>query len=561
MKPDSPPETVARATKSLSYRAATQHILAIEDAMDVTSVLYKDLRVWPFVRLQLWQRLLHPQRFAPPATIGLAHLAQALSQSFFKSEFYLPYVESSRRRQDYLAQLAEHGQVDALFFSRLEDHTERIGWRYCNPHIDAVANLIKTRNTYLKLEFSAEETKQTLPRAEYTHFFDSLEHLKADAQRSLIAAFQDRQELPELVNGQALTELLAGTRFDLALTSEYIMIEAERILHYARYFEELLTVLSPRVVFLTHYHYDIGMALILACRSQGIPSVNLQQNKQGMWHGMYSHWKSVPAEGYGLLPDYFWCWGKSSVEHLVDGMSCPNSNHRALIGGSPWLGSWIHGNMQERASNEAIERYTQALAGEEKVILVTLSSTQFTLPHLVLEAIRSAPMNWRWLIRFHPEQRGQIQQLEDWLQAAALTNVDVEQPSTYPLYSLLPLCHAHITERSTVAYAALRMGIGSIVIDPAGRELFERYIERGHFSRAESTPELLSQLSIPPANLVETTPFVVTDRMYALDALFEVLEKGPVSGVQSPRFGVQSPGSEVGERESEGYEVEISSSS
>ena len=507
----------------MSYEASLERILAIEEAMDVTTVRYKGLHVWPYVRLQLWKRLLHPKKYAPPASIGLAQVAQALSKSFFKPGFYLPYVEHSRRHRDHLARLQQYGKVDILLFTRREDHTERITGRFYNPHIDPIIELVKPRHTYLKLEFGTEETRETMPRSEHTHFFDSLEYLRYDAQRSLISAFQSQDEAVRIEQGRQLTDLLAGVRFDLALTEEYIMLESERILHYARYFSELLTVLSPRVVMLNHYHYDIGMALLHACRSLGITTVNLQEGRQGRFHGMYSNWRSVPEGGYGMLPDYFWCWGKSSAEHLVEGLPASLGVHRPLIGGNAWLAKWLDRDGAGMRLDREVRHYEQQLSRAEKVILVTLSALHMGLPEVLREAIRMAPVSWQWLIRLHPEQRRRVSDFTAGLEASELERVDVEKATRYPLFALLRNCHRHITTGSTVAFEALPFGVSTIFIENAADASFDDYLQRGLFEKALTPVDILTRITQAPINLVETAPFAVTDRIYAVDALAQLM--------------------------------------
>ncbi len=74
----------------MDYKTTIERILAIENAMDVTAIRYKGLHLWPLVRMQLWQRLLHPDKYAPPAAIGLKRLATKLSEGFFRPDFYAP---------------------------------------------------------------------------------------------------------------------------------------------------------------------------------------------------------------------------------------------------------------------------------------------------------------------------------------------------------------------------------------------------------------------------------------------------------------------------------------
>ncbi|MFK7845725.1 MAG: hypothetical protein AB8G77_10515 [Rhodothermales bacterium] len=519
----------------MDYKTTIERIQAIEKAMDVTAIRYKGLHLWPLVRMQLWQRLLHPDKYAPPAAIGLKRLANKLSEGFFRPDFYAPYLEHAKRHRSNLSELSEFGPVDILLYSREKDHEDQIGGRYYNRHIDPMIDLIKTRYTFLKLELITDRTDKTLPRFEHTHFFDSLDYLRCDAQRSVIAAFQESPNIPAIEQGRTLTQLLAGTRFDLALTEEYLMMESERVLHYIRYFKEMLTATRPKAVFFVNYYDNIGMALITACKSLGITTVDLQSNRQGKHHGMYSSWNSVPEGGYEMLPDVLWCWGKKSVENIKESQPENKQQQRAVIGGNAWLAKWIDRDPAGFVLDEETSSFIDKVNAYQKVILVTLQKSDLKIPKSVIEAMRKAPTDWYWLIRLHPDQRAKVLTVEASLTENHIDNADVVQSTRLPLYLLLRTCHRHLTRRSSVALEGLRFNVPSVIFDASGATLYKEYIDQGHFAFAKNAEQIIDALYEPMGSLVEDPPYVETSRMYATDALSDIMSNAKRSVLPQKR--------------------------
>ncbi|MEM8488499.1 MAG: hypothetical protein AAF564_23330 [Bacteroidota bacterium] len=505
----------------MDHKTTIERILAIEKAMDVAAIRYKGVHLWPFVRMQLWQRLLHPNKYAPPAAIGLRRLAHKLSQGFFRPDFYAPYLEHAKRHRSNLAELTDFGSVDVLFFSRQEEHEDVFGGRYYNRLVDPFIDLVKTQYTFLKLELITDQTQETLPRFEHTYFFDSLDYLRCDAQRSVIAAFQESPTIERIQQGNVLTQLLAGTRFDLALTEEYLMMEGERLLHYIRYFKEALAAIRPKVVMLSNYYDNLGMALVSAAKSMGIVTVDIQKDVQGQYHGMYSCWDKAPDAGYEMIPDICWCWGKPAVEHMRLGAG--TFNPRPLIGGNLWLEKWQDQEPVGFGLEPEATTFLDGLRAPQKVVLVSLQQSDRAIPDAMLEAMRKAPPDWFWLIRLHPAQRNKISALQEALEALHLENVNVEEASQLPLYPLLKQSHRHVTQWSTIAVEALRFNVPSLIIHPTGRAQFNHYIKQGHFSYATHAEGIIDALTAPRPPLVEETPYIETNRMFAREALEEIM--------------------------------------
>lgn len=507
----------------MDYKTTIERILAIENAMDVAAIQYKGLHLWPFVRMQLWQRLLHPNKYAPPTAIGLKRLAQKLSEGFFKPDFYTPYQEHAQRHRNNLAELAGCGPVDILLYSRDHEHQDEIGGRHYNRHIDPLIDLIKTRYTFLKLELITGQTEKSRPRYEHTHFFDALDYLKCDAQRSVIAAFHESGPMPGIEEGDKLTSLLSHTRFDLALSEEYLMMEAERLLHYIQYFKELLAVANPQAVFMANYYDNVCMALIAACKSMGITTVDIQVSRQGRYHGMYAHWDHVPEGGYEMLPEYYWCWGKPSVEHIQGKPQVKRRHQRALIGGNRWMARWLEPDTAKVPVGTQGHRLIDELGRHQKTIFVSLQEEEQHIPDAVIEAMRKAPVDWFWLIRLHPANRRHIEAGAQWLKELQIKNADVDRATRLPLYFLMEHCQHHITTSSTVAVEALRFNLPTVILHPLEPLTCEDHLKEGHFAHARHADQIIEALRMPPANPVEDSCYVETNRMFAIVALDEIM--------------------------------------
>lgn len=506
----------------MHQKTSIERILAIEKAIDVTTLRYKGLRLWPLVRMHLWRRLMHPQKFAPPATIGLKHLADKLSESFFKPDFYVSFLEHSKRHDHNLSKLGKGAPVDLLLFSKGEDHLDKVRGKFYNRFLDPIIDLAKTRFTTLKVEIITEATNQSLPRYEPTQFLDALEYIRCDAQRSLISAFQKNGNNVKLENGEELTSLLGSIRFDLALTNEYLMVEAERMLHYIRYFRGILEVVQPKAVFLAGYGEELSMALISACKQLDILTVDVQQQAIGAFHGMYTHWNSMPESGYTLLPDYFWCWSSSDVQNIRSGLAPNTTCHRPVIGGNRWVAKWL--DQDKRMPGKTAETYLDKLDPTQKRILVSLSNAEDCLSDNLIESIRQSPPDWHWWVRVYPGKGNKIEEISSIFSNLKISNVEVSIPSKIPVYRLLKYVDWHVCQRSTVAVEALRFGVPTVIIHSTGRDQYFQHIMDGCFVYKEEPAGIIDQLAKEPIQIENINKYIVTNRIYALDALLDVTE-------------------------------------
>jgi hypothetical protein len=479
----------------MDHQNAIDRILALEEACEVEAIRYKGLRLWPYIRLLLWARMLNPGRFAPAKEIGLHQWACHYGASFAEPKSYAAYVRHLEAHHRQIAALAARGRTDLLFFSRVEDHADRFDGRSYNRHIDPMIDLVRGAHRFLKLELATAGAAQTVPRFEPTIFHDSVDFVRYDARRSLIQSFRAGEPVPGIEGIDGFFAELNRLEPGFPLNREQVYIEAEQIVHFKGYFREMLGAVRPRAVFAVCYYYDLAMALLAACREMGITSVDVQHGKQGKVHGMYTHWQRVPAEGYDLLPDVFWTWGEESKQNIEKWMPpAVRGHHQVTIGGNRWLAKWAHRDTEVLRlapdEQEALLRLDQ----ESQVVLVSLQPVTPILPEWLFEAIEKAPAMWKWLLRLHPHQRDQLEACEAFIRHRGLVNVDLREATRLPLYALLQRAHRHVTQWSTVGYEALAFGVPTVIVGDTGAALFDADIRQGRFQWASDGATLVERL-------------------------------------------------------------------
>jgi hypothetical protein len=292
-------------------------------------------------------------------------------------------------------------------------------------------------------------------------------------------------------------------------------------------YKTILTVIRPRVLFLACYYSPVGMAMIRACRGLGIKTVDIQHGKQGKYHGMYTHWTKIPKEGYEFLPDYFWCWGEESKSNIEKWFPHDCIWHRPVVGGNLWLGNWLRRERYEIGVE--VKGLSERLREARVKILITLQprkNVAEVIPSHVIDAMRSAPSDWFWLIRLHQRQMEQKEGLRSIIAREKIKNWELDLSSSLSLPPLLKKVDHHITCWSSVCYEALALGIPTTIVHPTGLRLYEDYIDRGIFYYAESDHTLLSSINKGSleVGVRESQPYIITDLKAAESALEMILD-------------------------------------
>src|SRR6202012_5781508 len=138
-----------------------------------------------------------------------------------------------------------------------------------------------------------------------------------------------------------------------------------------RRFQMILARVQPRMVFMVRYYNELGYALSLACRRQGILSVEVQHGGQGGQHEAYNGFLTLPPDGYSIMPAVFWNWTQNDAVAInAWAGKLPQPWHRAIHGGHPQLLPWLDGtNSRTRAFDTYITSIQAARAGSKDILV------------------------------------------------------------------------------------------------------------------------------------------------------------------------------------------------
>jgi hypothetical protein len=276
-------------------------------------------------------------------------------------------------------------------------------------------------------------------------------------------------------------------------------------------FERVLRKVRPRLAFVVTYYAGLGAAFLLACRRQGILSVDLQHCPQYRSHKAY-HWEALPESGFATLPAVFWNWTTQDADNIcrwAGALSQPW--HRGIYGGhTQFLSLFADTPLMQRwnAKFDDLAR-GRVFAREILVALQPVGGFRASWDALA-QQIQAAPSNWRWWIRRHPAAAPYQDAEYSALLALRMPNVMVEDASRLPLPILLPRMNVVISQFSGASMEGSLFGVPAIFLSDEARTPFAALMEAG-LASIESVEGLIEAISALPATGSRSTDMAFPD--------------------------------------------------
>jgi len=520
----------------MSVEQELQKIVAIEQSFDVNSVTYQGLKVWPLVRLSLVYcfRQLNAN---PNVILNQRRPCKRPSEPELTFQKIQPeYNKQSQAWRESLAPFSLLDNTGALFFSRRENHSEKIEGKFVDRCLDPILERCDPQLNILKIELDFPQGRRKQPRYEPGVFVNPYPCLvKEHLMRRCLVNVLETYPIQNFTELQFIVHKHTGFWIDEQRLLEQIYL----LQSYETFFTDLLSIIRPRVVFLVCYYYIVAMALVKTCRELDIETIEVQHGIQGRYHKMYSAWTRIPSSGYELLPDYFWVWSEQCQRDMMETRPQFGGNqthHLPLVGGNLWLAKW---SKEDFGLSEAEKEFLNQLRQYQKVILVSLQIfDRFPeLLDLLVPAMQGAAGSCFWLIRFHPLHQGEreVKRILSALQAHNLTNFEIEFSTKMPLYSLLKCCDYHITQSSTVCHEAYALGVKTGIIDPLkkfGYFYYREQIDKGDFDLITQPENIISAIKSNTGNFSANTyreGYIDIKTELAERVLSQVLEQPKVS--------------------------------
>ena len=237
-------------------------------------------------------------------------------------------------------------------------------------------------------------------------------------------------------------------------------------------------------------------AFCLACREEGITSVEVQHGVQGDLQPSYGSWFAVPPEGWETRARVFWSWDEESAAAINRWAVCAPGRHAAINGGDPWREMWMDDGSELSRRTDLLIAERKRAFGAERHILVTLSSQGDAVPPAVLEAVRTSPPSWAYWFRMHP-----VNQSARWVEAERFLGplgIDLELmgfATEMPLHALLRRMDCHLSVGlSTVVTEAAAHGIPSIACGREAPDFYRAEVETGMLLVATTASDILEAL-------------------------------------------------------------------
>lgn len=501
-----------------SHKEILDILIRIEKESDVNAVTYRNIPVWPLIRVFLTYHLFH----SDPAGFQ--------SQQNNKKKYSLRYVFSyyrnnrkklaaKKREIEQLIRSAKKAEINhvAYFGHDAERKTEFEG-----ELIDVFSfGLKKMLPENVNMLYITDKETATLPADLRTSSMSvnvinewvTLQNEYYEVIKNSPAGFlfSDR-----LVHYSAVDKAIKRECPGF-LNEKDLLARIRPVFLCADELEKLFTVISPRVVFYNTFYHEKNFSAALACRKCAIPSVEIQHGQQGEFSPFDNHYTKVPSRGYECWPEYFWVFGEES-KHRKDEM-IKNTFHKTITGGHPWLYLW-------KNDKNFISRAASQYAGKKEpagipVILVALQPVDQPVPGFLASVVTETAGKYSWKFRFHPAMKKEEEKIKQGFSQHPC--IEWDESTRLPLYLLLREADTVITLWSTVAYEAAAFGKKVILIHKNGAEIMKKDVDNGLFRVALTYNDLLQELETTysaPGNIL---PFIETDEKIILKNLNQLI--------------------------------------
>jgi hypothetical protein len=476
-------------------------LLEIERRVDVNAIQIDGVHLWPIIRLNLGRKF----KEADPLTdAGLGQQAEEAHNSapaqikdgFPRSVAERRYLRQSRRAQfvrspeaarkyldDQWDRLRRIGTVDFVILSTGHKYHQVINGQRYAPILDPVLEDLNKRGRALMVAFE--------PLA----FACVNEPVKVDIEPHMIlTSAQTPSNTPSIMK-----QLAAVNDVVRAIAPEFVVSPQQIIKHFDRtrkrlpFFHKLLETLQPRALFMSNF--TSWLPAIWAARRLGIPTVDIQHGGQHSAHHRTTHYGHVPRNGYHYLPDYFWVWGELNRRYIDKWLPGGAVRHIPIVGGHRNVAKWYRDRDEGRLAH-VDQDFLQRFSGQNGLILVTLCyAVDRVLPEVIVDAVQASP-DLTWLIRLHPNHRNKEtrDQMVAFLNDRGCGNFYVDEPTEVQLYTVLSICHHHVTPFSTSGREATAFAVPTTICDSIGAQIFKEDIDAGLFYYEDNYDSLVQRI-------------------------------------------------------------------
>ena len=444
----------------MQLEEACSILVKVEQEIDVNSIKFEEICLWPLIRHCLWFSLVErglPKTDKDEQKNGFVKLTSKMIVRIVNK--ILRLLKSCNN--NYFIDT----KPTTIFFSRpvylQKLESELLFDRIVDPLFFLSRNRGRVSKCYL----------ESLPENELLYY--QANNLPAVELIKKITVNQNvRDKIYEIALKANLSPEKLSLRFD------------EAWLNFIKWYITGLKLFSknPTInrIYVTSWYIPDMMGLITAAKLCGIETIDVQHGKQGKYQGMYSWWTKTPKDGYKLMPDRFWCWGKPSCNHIIK--SNNNESHEPFIGGYPWLDFY---RKYIALPNDEYALIKDQSSYKHKV-LVTLQPVQGEheepIPDFIIEHICSHENDKsQFNFRCHPNFKECISYCELRLKDVPSNRYKITSGESN-LYDELLVSTHHITAYSSCCYEASAFDVPTLLFGNDALSIYDEEIQTHEFS-------------------------------------------------------------------------------
>jgi hypothetical protein len=507
-----------------NYLALIEHI---ERHFPVATWISGDVEIWPLARMDFYLDMYWanvggelPKSRPMPLRV-ISSLATPL-RNFWRSRADLRHWVVRPKAADAIC-LGDGVSLDFIDGAWQD--------RYCEPVIQA----LESRGLSTFLMQSGELARLPWHRSTFAAnsavFRGSLSRLKSMP----LAHMPEHEMVVEFIAEQGVSAP--------SLNRSKLEQRASAVSASAAAFQKVLRRVRPKLAFVVTYYAGLGPAFMLACRREGVLSIDLQHCPRDGAHKAYD-WIALPKNGYRTLPAVFWTWTKrdaTDIQRWSTSLALPW--HRSLHGGHTQLSPYLDDAASlTRIGDAKFVALTKGITFEREILVALQPVGGYRERWDTLATqIEAAPTSWRWWIRRHPAASAYQDAEFTRLVSLRKPNVVVEESSILPLPTLLRHMSVVVSRFSGAATEAAFLGVPAIFISEEARGQFSGLIDQG-FAAVVEIESLNAAIAAMPAVRSQRSPMSPPGLGQTLDRLTEMardyssLFPGPLENVKLSRL-------------------------
>ena len=472
----------------------------IEKTFPVDTWIVNNYHLWPLLRIEigsyLGQSYLHKDAENTYKTPTLLTASFKFIKKFFKGYKEIYYSQwKDRQATDKITPRDIMYMTDGCGYMKIADI-------YYERYYDALNTFFKVKRlSALRLDMNHMYVAPRLSPSIYVQTRLEFHIIKNVIYNIFLKPQVDFSHLPQF--SEFLAFCAAENINSLSFNPSNLKKRLRKLDTIKSYFKPIIEKVQPKLMFITGFNNDYGLAVINLCREKNIKTFDVQHGFQDALHPSYGHWNRVPKGGYNVLPDYFWCWSDSEAQTINEWSHALNI-HKPLAGGNLLLellsdpSSVFVKNLDKKFADILDNSKTHK---KDKInILFTLQWDTVDDHNMMslYNAMKKSGDKYNWWIRLHPVMRHQREMIRQLFIKNNVGNFELDFSSDLPLYIVLKKTQLHITCSSAVIIEAAQLGIYSIMTNPYGEPLFEDYIDKGIVKKAYTGDDIIKAIQDLP---------------------------------------------------------------